>query len=223
MHNLPSRRKRSPVTDRQPPRTCSYAPAAASLSQTIYRRQKYRLLMLGRWKTETNSTQGTEFLPHAMCTGLRKMTWLAAVDCQSPRRNRKQKAQWNKEEYQKSEGRKQVVVETQWPQWITTFPTVIETICSLHTQALTNSTLYAYQNIKTDHFTHLTHASLLQHQLPTTAPPQGLMQSSVGVTGRAEPQELTVASSGSLSYHPTTFPWTSAKSSPTVPIPLLYR
>ena len=143
MHNLPSRReRRSPVTDRQPPRTCSYSPAAASLSQTIYRRQKYRLLMLGRWKPETNSTQGTEFLPHALYMWLRKVTWLSAVDSWSPGRNGEQKAQWNKEEYSKSEGRKQVVVETRWPQWITTFTTVIETICSLHTQLFTNSSLY---------------------------------------------------------------------------------
>lgn len=140
MHNLPTRRKRrNPETDRQPPRTCNYSPAAASLSQATYRRHKYRLPMLSRWKRETNSTQGTEFLPHAMYMGLRKTTWRSAVDCGSPGRNREQKAQWNKEEYQKSGGRKQVVVETQWPQWITTFPTVIETICSLHTQLLTNS------------------------------------------------------------------------------------
>lgn len=37
------------------------------------------------------------------------------------------------------------MVETQWPQWITTFPTVIETICSLHTKLLTNSGLYSWK------------------------------------------------------------------------------
>lgn len=48
-----------------------------------------------------NNTQGTKFLPHAMCMGLRKMTRLSAVDCQSPGRSRETEAQWNKEEYQK--------------------------------------------------------------------------------------------------------------------------
>lgn len=96
--------------------------------------------MLGEWKRETNNTLGTEFFPHAINIGLRKMTCLSAVDCQSPGRNRKR----NKE-YQKTKGRKQVVVEIQWPQWIMTFPTVIETICSLHTQLLTNSGLYSWK------------------------------------------------------------------------------
>lgn len=66
--------------------------------------------------------------------------------CRELSKLRKEKGanpQWNKE-YQRSEGRKQVVIETQWPQWITTFPTVIETICSLHTELLTNSSLYFY-------------------------------------------------------------------------------
>lgn len=69
------------------------------------------------------------------------MACLSAVDCQSPGRNRKQ----NEIRSTKSQGRKQVVVETQRPQWITTFPTVIETICSLHTQLLTNSGFYSWK------------------------------------------------------------------------------
>lgn len=54
------------------------------------------------------------------------------------------------------------------------------------------------ENIKPDSFTHLTHASLLQHQPPTAASPLGHTQSSVPVTGWAKPLELTAASSGSL-------------------------
>lgn len=74
------------------------------------------------------------------------------------------------------------------------------------------------ENIKPDRVTHLTHASLLQHQLPTAASPLELTQSSVPVTGWAKPLELTAASSGSLSHPPATSFGRSAKSSPAAPV-----
>lgn len=161
-----------------------------------------------------NNAQGTKFLPHAMRMGLRKMTRLSAVDCQSPGRNGETEAQWNKE-YQKVR-RKQVVLETQWPQWITIFPTVIETICSLHTQLLTNSSLYIFKIPKQA----ISPSWLMLRCFSSSAPhygfPAGANAASVGVTGWAKPLKLTAASSGSLSPHPTMFPWASAKSSTTV-------
>lgn len=82
-------------------------PASTPQQLQAYHRLATRDTNTGHWflvdeKEKQITLRGLNFFPHAINIGLRKMIRLSAMDCQSPGRNRKQKAQWNKE-YQKEE------------------------------------------------------------------------------------------------------------------------
>lgn len=125
------------------------------------------------------------------------MTCLSAMDCQSTGRNRKQKPnEIRSTKRRKTSGGRNTVT------------TMNHHISNCDRDYLHSAHIAPHkqwpllmENIKPDRFTHLTHASLLQHQFPTAASPLGLTQSTVPVTGWAEQLQLTAASSGSLGHH----------------------
>lgn len=156
------------VTDRQPPRSCSYSPAAASLSQAIYRRQ---IQVTDAWQMKKRNKQCSRDWISSTCHayGAKEDDMTACCGLSKPRKKKGTKSPMKeggvpKVRKKKTSGGRNTV--TTMNHHISNCDR--DYLQSAHTAPHKQQPLLI-ENTKTDRFTHLTHASLLQHQLPTGA------------------------------------------------------